>query len=319
MTANAEDNIGVAGVSASYYFVTSEGNTSAVEAAMASGAGHSYSLGIGVPVNAVELRWVASATDDAGWGASTLERTVVALDILPPEVAAGNDTEADVGELVELAPSVCQDNICLHEHIWSFTHNGTDVALHGEAATFRFWTPGNYTVTLNVTDSAGNWATDVMLVEVHAIEDPQPPGGTPFPWWLLLLIVCIAVVIAIVASRRRKDSSREMDGHAPAGEGFAGAAGQSPPGDRYGPREWTPPPEPVGINTGAVASNKGTAGADALKAEAPAAGTVQPGTAAPSVAVPHSELLENLDKRYKEGRISEETYKMLREKYGGAS
>jgi hypothetical protein len=69
---------------------------------------------------------------------------------------------------------------------------------------------------------------------------------------------------------------------------------------------------------GAAAADAAPTGADAPKGEAPAA-AVQHGQAAPSVAVPHSELLENLDKRYGEGKISEETYRMLRQKYGGAS
>ena len=311
MTVEAEDNVAVAGATAHYFFETVAGNSSEASGDMTAGTGHSYALDIDVPVDAVTVHWRASAEDGDGNAGASSERAVQVLDVVAPEIDAGNGSIAAVGELVDLAASRCSDNICLHNETWTFSHNGTEVSLYGEAASYRFWAPGNYTVKLNVTDKAGNWAVDAMIIEVHAQgTTPVPPDGEPFPWWLLLLVACLAagIIIAYAASRRRKDGGRAADGHPHEGHGSP-TYETAPAGARAGPTELTSPPEPS-----APASTPGAA----PQIAASTGDNVQASGGA-EVAVPHGELLENLEKRYREGKISEETYRMLREKYGGAS
>ena len=57
------------------------------------------------------------------------------------------------------------DNVDITAYTWMFTDE-TLKTLTGEKPAYTFNTPGVYTITLNVTDTAGNWATDTAFVSV---------------------------------------------------------------------------------------------------------------------------------------------------------
>jgi len=59
---------------------------------------------------------------------------------------------------------------------WTFSDT-TQKTLNGKNPTYTFHTPGVYTVTLNVTDNAGNWATDTMSITVLDITEPVANAG----------------------------------------------------------------------------------------------------------------------------------------------
>jgi hypothetical protein len=121
------------------------------------------------------------------WGALfalALAATAAAgADTEPPTVSAVlSDSEVEVGENVAFVGSA-QDggtpvtNPLLYN--WSFAYNGSVQTLHGQTPSFRFWVPGNYTVTLHVDDAAGNGnQTSVVLTVREKPAAPPAAGGT---------------------------------------------------------------------------------------------------------------------------------------------
>jgi hypothetical protein len=77
-----------------------------------------------------------------------------------------------------------------------FVYNGTTTILYGESPGFTFWTGGTYTVTLNVTDMAGQWDTDTVVVTVS--EQAIPEFGT-----LMLPVLALLGVFLLVRMRTR--------------------------------------------------------------------------------------------------------------------
>jgi hypothetical protein len=116
-----------------------------------------------------------NVTDAAGnWAIDTMRVTV--NDITLPMADAGPDQTVGEGTLVTFDGSGSSDNVGILNHNWTFT-DGAPVALHGVRPTHRFDTPGVFVVTLNVTDAAGNWATDDMTVTVNDITPPVVDAG----------------------------------------------------------------------------------------------------------------------------------------------
>ncbi len=60
---------------------------------------------------------------------------------------------------------------------WTFMYDGSEVTLNGVRPTFKFDIPGDYTITLNVTDGTGSTDTDTVLIGVRDIEDPVANAG----------------------------------------------------------------------------------------------------------------------------------------------
>ncbi len=114
-------------------------------------------------------------------------------DSMPPVANAGADQAVSSGALVTFDGSASTDDVGVANYTWTFTYNGTAVALYGASPTFRFWTTGTYIVTLTVRDAAGNTDSDTMSVKVNAT--PADDGG--FPMWMILVIAII--IIAAIA------------------------------------------------------------------------------------------------------------------------
>lgn len=91
---------------------------------------------------------------------------------IPPVADAGFDNSSDVNVSVVLDGSNSTDNSGFIAWFnWTFDdgtyHNGTDSIL-----THKFKEPGVYQVILNVSDSFGNWDTDVVNITVTDIGPP---------------------------------------------------------------------------------------------------------------------------------------------------
>ena len=99
-------------------------------------------------------------------------------DTEPPVAHAGRDQIVDQGTPVNLDGSASTDNAGIVNYTWTF-HDGTgNVTLHGATQTHTFPVPGIYIVILNVTDVAGNWATDNLTVTVMDITPPVAHAGS---------------------------------------------------------------------------------------------------------------------------------------------
>jgi len=75
-----------------------------------------------------------------------------------------------------LDASASSDNVGITEYTWTFTDE-TIKTLAGEKPTYTFNTPGVYTVALNVTDAAGNWAIGTVVITILDITDPVADAG----------------------------------------------------------------------------------------------------------------------------------------------
>ncbi len=60
---------------------------------------------------------------------------------------------------------------------WTFVYEDQEVSLSGVAPSFKFDRPGEYIVTLNVTDGTDQFDTDTVIVGVRDTEDPVARAG----------------------------------------------------------------------------------------------------------------------------------------------
>lgn len=62
-------------------------------------------------------------------------------------------------------------------YTWTFMYGDELTTLDGMTPSYQFDRPGQYTVTLNVTDGTGSWDTDFVLIGVRDTEDPVANAG----------------------------------------------------------------------------------------------------------------------------------------------
>ena len=106
----------------------------------------------------------------------TDEMSVEVGDFTDPYADAGKDLYVDEGTVVILDGSNSRDNYGIANFTWSFI-DGYAIILHGATNTYRFDDPGQYRVTLKVTDLSGNWAVDTVMVTVLDTTPPTPIAG----------------------------------------------------------------------------------------------------------------------------------------------
>ena len=116
-----------------------------------------------------------NVADAAGhWG--TDDMTVAVNDITAPITDAGPDQTVNEGTWVVFDGSGSSDNVGTADFTWTFA-DGAPIALHGTQPVHQFDNPGVFTVMLNVTDAAGNWAIDTMTVTVTDVTAPVADAG----------------------------------------------------------------------------------------------------------------------------------------------
>ena len=110
---------------------------------------------------------------------STHKVKIIGTDVLdksPPVANAGPNQTVDEDMLVTFDGSRSYDNIGITSYTWTFTDE-TPQTLTGENVTYTFTTPGIYTVTLNVSDGAGHYATDTVMITVLDVTNPVADAG----------------------------------------------------------------------------------------------------------------------------------------------
>lgn len=114
-------------------------------------------------------------TDETGhWHEDTV--TVTVNDKTPPTAIAGLDRTVDQGSVVTLDGSMSSDNVGIIDYFWTFVDD-VPVVIHGSIMKHEFMNPGVYVITLNVTDSTGNWHSDKMTLTVRDITPPIANAG----------------------------------------------------------------------------------------------------------------------------------------------
>jgi len=103
-------------------------------------------------------------------------RSQVAQDLTHPVADAGGNRSVIAGAKIMLNGSSSTDDIGITNYTWAFDDNGPRV-FYGAIVYYTFWSPGNYSVTLNVTDGDDNWDTDTIIVTVRP--DIFPPLAVP--------------------------------------------------------------------------------------------------------------------------------------------
>ena len=113
------------------------------------------------------------------YGITAFESNTIAIwfvDTTDPVADAGLDQTVDEDTLVTLDGSGSSDNVGVTSYTWTFV-DVTLQTLTGVNPTYTFATPGVYTVTLNVSDAAGNWDTDTVVITVLDVTNPTADAG----------------------------------------------------------------------------------------------------------------------------------------------
>ncbi|MCK4968916.1 MAG: PKD domain-containing protein, partial [Thermoplasmata archaeon] len=107
--------------------------------------------------------------------------TFIVRDATAPVPDAGNDRTVDEDTIFRFDGSGTTDDDPNHPGSatfeWTFTDGGQTITLYGVKPFYVFTTPGSYVVTLNVTDSGGNSATDTVTISVNDVTRPRADAG----------------------------------------------------------------------------------------------------------------------------------------------
>lgn len=113
------------------------------------------------------------------YGFSTHKVKIIGTEILdksPPVANAGPNQTVDEDMLVTFDGSRSYDDVGITSYTWTFTDE-TQQTLTGVSPTYTFANPGTYTVTLNVIDGAGHYATDTVVITVLDVTKPVADAG----------------------------------------------------------------------------------------------------------------------------------------------
>jgi len=126
----------------------------------------------------VKARWEG---DSARHGAESSWVSFKVADTIPPLADAGPDQTVKEDTLVTFDGSGSSDNIGVTSYAWTFM-DVTPQTLTGVNPTYTFATLGTHTITLKVTDAAGNYATYTVTIMVFDVMKPVAVSlQTPTP------------------------------------------------------------------------------------------------------------------------------------------
>jgi len=108
---------------------------------------------------------------------STAPISIEEMDVTKPLADAGPDFTVNEDTLITFDGSNSYDNLGVESYTWTFIDVGVVQTLTGVKPTYMFADPGSYEITLNVSDAAGNWATDTVVVMVLDITKPVANAG----------------------------------------------------------------------------------------------------------------------------------------------
>ena len=100
-------------------------------------------------------------------------------DITAPVPVLEDRIIVDEGTLVLFDGSSCfdPDSGTIANYTWRFEYDGLNVTLYGEYASYKFVIPGNYSISLNITDESGNEDNGAYWLQVNDITPPTAEAG----------------------------------------------------------------------------------------------------------------------------------------------
>ena len=115
-------------------------------------------------------------TDAAGnYAVDSFKVTV--RDVTPPKAEAGPDQTVNEDTLVTFDSSGSEDNVGIVRYSWTFMDQFIPQTLTGPNPTYTFEQPGTYIITLSVTDAAGKWTQDTVVITVLDVTKPVANAG----------------------------------------------------------------------------------------------------------------------------------------------
>ncbi|MFW5907581.1 MAG: PKD domain-containing protein, partial [Candidatus Natronoplasma sp.] len=153
-----------------------------------------------------------NVTDDAGnYDTDTIEVTI--NDMTAPEAAfSSSTTAAKTDESITFNASDTTDNIGITNYTWEFGDGNTAT---GANPTYSYTSPGNYTVTLTVTDAAGNEDTETLNITVEEGKVDSDADNSPqrekklLPYLIPILFIVLFLTVMFYQRKKRLAESEE--------------------------------------------------------------------------------------------------------------
>jgi PKD repeat protein len=170
---------------------------------------------------------------DGAGNTGTTTITVNVTDADPPVADGGMDAVADPAVNVTFSGKGSTDNVGVSGYSWTFSYGGEEIVLTGKSPEFPFIEPGEYEITLTVTDPAGNAGVDTVVITVPepdpVLQPPEPEvpntgsskdnsgdadGNDATAALLVAAIVAIvaAVILLMLMARRKKRAGDDARG-----------------------------------------------------------------------------------------------------------
>ncbi|MEA3559630.1 MAG: PKD domain-containing protein, partial [Candidatus Thermoplasmatota archaeon] len=113
------------------------------------------------------------------------------------------------GTIVTFDGSASTDNVGIVNYTWTFNDGTGNITLYGVGPSHLFTTPGDHTITLNVTNAATYWDSDSMELTVDPIKDETDEESKSNYFLLVLGMILLVVIIfgilsVVILVRSRK-------------------------------------------------------------------------------------------------------------------
>ena len=119
------------------------------------------------------LQDIGDHTVTVSGGSASATETVTVEDRTAPTADAGADRTVDEGVSTTVDASASSDAVGIDSYEWDF---GDGTTATGQTSAHTYADPGTYTVTLTVTDAAGNADSDTLTVTVEDATVPAAPS-----------------------------------------------------------------------------------------------------------------------------------------------
>jgi peptide/nickel transport system permease protein len=135
---------------------------------------------------------VFSAGADLPSGVGVHALAVTALSSANETLVANAGPDQAVMQLAEVVLNGSASTGDITNYTWTFEYGNLQKKLLGQTVVFKFALPGQYNVTLNVTDASGNYSTDLVVISVQK-------KGVDILATYWQEIVTVAAIVAVLA------------------------------------------------------------------------------------------------------------------------